>query len=67
MWAMNFNSIISELFKKALNTGGVYGRFRNIQEWWDVTKTKIRYLTMQISKQLKKVKIKETYKHLRNS
>jgi hypothetical protein len=29
-------------------------RFRNIQEWWDVTKTKIKYLTMQISKQLKK-------------
>ena len=25
-----------------------------IQEWWDVTKTKIKYLTMQISKQLKK-------------
>jgi hypothetical protein len=24
------------------------------QEWWDVTKTKIKYLTMQISKQLKK-------------
>jgi hypothetical protein len=29
-------------------------RFRNIQEWWDVTKTKIKYLTMQISRQLKK-------------
>jgi hypothetical protein len=26
-------------------------RFGNIQEWWDVTKTKIKYLTMQISKQ----------------
>jgi hypothetical protein len=56
---MNFNTITSELFTKAFNTRwGIWKneieRFRNIQEWWDVTKTKIKYLTMQISKQLKK-------------
>jgi len=40
--------------------GGVYiwnneiERFRNIHEWWDVTKTKIKYLSMEINKQLKK-------------
>ena len=65
IWAMNFNTITSELFTKAFNTWwGIWKneieRFRNIQEWWDVTKTKIKYLTMQISKQLKKVKIKKT-------
>jgi hypothetical protein len=59
IWAMNFNTITSELFTKAFNTWwGIWKneieRFRNIQEWWDVTKTKIKYLTMQISKQLKK-------------
>jgi hypothetical protein len=58
-WAMNFNTITSELFTKAFNTWwGIWKneieRFRNIQEWWDVTKTNIKYLTMQISKQLKK-------------
>ena len=65
IWAMNFNTITSELFTKAFNTWwgkwkNEIERFRNIQEWWDVTKTKIKYLTMQISKQLKKVKIKKT-------
>ena len=59
IWAMNFNTITSELFTKAFNTWwgkwkNEIERFRNIQEWWDVTKTKIKYLTMQISKQLKK-------------
>jgi hypothetical protein len=53
IWTMNFNTITSELVAKAFNTWwGIWKneieRFRNIQEWWDVTKT------MQISKQLKK-------------
>ena len=55
IWTMNFNTIISELFTNAFNTWwGIWkneiGRFRNIQECWDVTKTKIKYLTMEISK-----------------
>ena len=59
IWAMHFNTITSELFTKAFNPWwGIWKneieRFRNIQEWWDVTKIKIKYLTMQISKQLKK-------------
>jgi hypothetical protein len=28
-------------------------RLSPLSLWWDVTKTKIKYLTMQISKQLK--------------
>jgi hypothetical protein len=59
IWAMNFNTIISELFTNAFNTWwGIWKneieRFRNIQEWWDVTKTKIKYLIMKINKLLKK-------------
>ena len=58
IWTMHFNTITSELFTKAFNTwSGIWKneieRFRNIKEWWDATKTKIKYLTMQISKQLK--------------
>jgi hypothetical protein len=42
IWAMNFNTITSELFTKAFNTWwGIWKneieRFRNIQEWWDVS------------------------------
>jgi DNA replication protein DnaD len=59
IWAMNFNTIISELFTNAFNTWwGIckneIERFRNIQEWWDVTKTKIKYLIMKINKLLRK-------------
>ena len=45
IWAMNFNTIISELFTSAFNTWwGIrkneIERFRNIQEWWDVNGNK---------------------------
>ena len=66
IWTMNFNTMTSELFTKAFNAyWGIWKneieRFRNIKEWWDVTKTKIKYLTMQISKLLKKkAKTKKT-------
>ena len=56
---MNFNTKTSELFTKTFNAWwGIWKneieRFRNIKEWWEVTKTKLKYLTMQISKLLKK-------------
>ena len=59
IWTMNFNTMTSELFTKAFNAyWGIWKneieRFRNIKEWWQVTKTKLKYLTMQISKLLKK-------------
>ena len=65
IWAMNSNTITTELFTNAFNSWwcpwkNEIERFRNIQEWWAVTKTKIKYLTMNISKELKNVKVKKT-------
>ena len=67
IWEINFNTITSELFTNAFNTWwGIWKneieRFRNIQEWWDVTKIKIKYLTMKISKQSKKGQSKKKFR-----
>ena len=45
-WAMNFNTITSELFTKAFNTWwgkwkNEIERFRNIQEWWMLQRLKL--------------------------
>ena len=64
---MHFKTITSELFINAFNTWWdiwkiEIERFRNIQERWDVTKTKIKYLMMEISNQLKKGQSKKIYR-----
>jgi hypothetical protein len=53
IWAMNFNTITSELFTKAFNTWwgkwkNEIERFRNIQEWcaeWKVFYIGIKHFT----------------------
>jgi hypothetical protein len=50
---MNLNTIKSETFISAFNTWwptwkNQINRFETIQEWWEVTKTKIKILTIEI-------------------
>ena len=61
---MNLNTIKSETFISAFNTWWPIwkNRFETIQEWWEVTKTEIKFLTIDISKQINKGKKKITLK-----
>ena len=69
IWVMNLNTIKSETFISAFTTWWPWptwknqiNRFESIQEWWEVTKTKITILTIDISKQINKGKKKITLK-----
>ena len=68
---MNLNTIKSETFISAFTTWWPWptwknqiNRFESIQEWWEVTKTKITILTIDISKQINKGKNKSTIGNL---
>jgi len=63
IWVMHLNTIMSETFISAFNNWwptwkNRINRFETIQEWWEVTKTKIQILTIDISKQINKGKNK---------
>ena len=69
IWVMNLNTIKSETFISAFNTWwptwkNQINRFETIQEWWEVTKTKIKILTIDISKQINKGKNKSNIENL---
>ena len=66
---MNLNTIKSETFISAFNTWwptwkNQINRFETIQEWWEVTKTEIKFLTIDISKQINKGKNKSNIENL---
>ena len=66
---MNVKTIQSQEFKNAFelwwNLWKTEKRnFGSLQEWWDVTKTKIKQLTMEISKNLSKNSSKKYIENL---
>lgn len=69
IWVMNLNTIKSETFISVFNTcwstwKNQINRFETIQEWWKVAKTKINFLTIDISKQINKGKNKSNIENL---
>jgi len=69
IWVMNLNTIKSETFISVFNTWwptwkNQINRFETIQEWWEVTKAKIKCLTIDISKQINKGKNKSNIENL---
>ena len=69
IWVMNLNTMKSETFISAFNTWwhtwkNQINRFQIIQEWWEVAKTKIKFLTIDISKQINKGKNKSNIGNL---
>ena len=59
LWAMNVNTIKTDEFRNAFTTfweswKNTQNNYENVREWWDITKTKIKFLTMEISKTLNK-------------
>ena len=66
---MNLNTVKSETFISAFDTWwptwkNQINRFETIKEWWEVTKTKIQCLTIDISKQINKGKNKSNIENL---
>ena len=57
VWKMNNNVIKSKLFKETFETFWEYwkekiNQFKDKREFWDMTKTKIKDITIEVSKKL---------------
>ena len=69
IWVMNLNTIKSDLFKNTFQTWWESWKNENVKysdlrEWWDITKTKIKKITIETSKILNKSRNKNDIKNL---